>query len=268
MTKRRFSGKSIIITGAGRGIGETIAKRFADEGGEVMLVGRSRNPLDAVASEIIEGHGSVFIHPADISKADQVEGLVTSAIERWGKIDVLVNNAGVAGDETPILEMTEAQWDLVLNINLKGSLLVSRNVAREMVKTGGGVIINNASIAGLNTDGLYAHYAASKAGLLSLNRSMAVELAQFNIRVNAVSPGYTRTPMNEIALPPEMWETMNSDFDRVPIRRMVSTEEVAAVFAFLASEDASGITGANIIVDGGLTANWYILETLADGEKR
>jgi NAD(P)-dependent dehydrogenase (short-subunit alcohol dehydrogenase family) len=262
MTKRRFTGKSIIVTGAGRGIGAAIAKRFAREGGAVMLVGRSRAPLEAVASLISETLGSAIVYQADISKAIQVNDLVTAAIERWEKIDLLVNNAGIAGDENPVLEMTEAQWDRVLDINLKGSFLMSKAVAREMLKAGGGVILNNASIAGLNTDGQYAHYAASKAGLLSLNRSLAVEFAQYNIRVNAVSPGYTETPMTEHAVSPETWVTMKEDFDRVPIKRMVTTEEVASVFAFLASEDASGITGANIIVDGGLTANWYILETI------
>jgi NAD(P)-dependent dehydrogenase (short-subunit alcohol dehydrogenase family) len=163
--------------------------------------------------------------------------------------------------------MTETQWDLVLNINLKGSMLMSRAVAREMVKTGGGVILNNASIAGLNTDGSYAHYAASKAGLLSLNRSMAVELAPYHIRVNAVSPGYTDTPMNEAALAPELLCQLRTDFGRVPLGRMVTTAEVAAAFTFLASEEASGITGANLVVDGGLTANWYILETLSGGDQ-
>ena len=137
-----------------------------------------------------------------------------------------------------------------------------------MVKAGGGVILNNASIAGLNTDGLYAHYAASKAGLLSLNRSMAVELAPYNIRVNAISPGYTDTPMTEESVTPEMLTRLRTSFNRVPIRRMVTTEEVAAAFAFLASDEASGITGVNLVVDGGLTANWYILETLSDSESQ
>lgn len=266
MSENRFVGKSIIVTGAGGGIGSAITKRFAAEGGEVMLVGRKRAPLEALASAISGLAGRATVYQADVSQADQVEEMVAYAIDRWGKIDVLVNNAGVAGEETPIIEMSEAQWDLVLDTNLKSCFLVSQAVAREMVKSGGGVILLNASIAGLNTDGVYAHYAASKAGLLSLNRSMAVELAQYNIRVNAVSPGYTDTPMIELAVSPDMLKKLRTSFDRVPLRRMVTTEEVAAMFAFLASEEASGITGANFIVDGGLTANWYILETLSPDE--
>jgi NAD(P)-dependent dehydrogenase (short-subunit alcohol dehydrogenase family) len=266
MSNKRFQGKLIIVTGAGSGIGKAIAIRFAEEGGEVILVGRRRKPLETTAEKITEIRGCAIIYQADISNANQVEGLVSYAIGKWGRIDVLVNNAGIAGDETPILEMTEAQWDLVFDINLKGSLLMSRNVGREMVKTGGGVILHNASIAGLNTDGLYAHYAASKAGLLSLNRSMAVELAPHNIRVNAVSPGYTDTQMNEDVLSSKMVKKLRTAFDRVPIKRMVTTAEIAEVFVFLALDEASGITGANIIVDGGVTANWYILETVAEQE--
>ncbi len=266
MSKDRFFGKSIIVTGAGGGIGAAITKRFAAEGGEVMLVGRKRASLEALASVISGLAGRATIYQADVSNAHQVEEMAAYAIDQWGKIDVLVNNAGVAGEETPILEMSEAQWDMVLDTNLKSCFLTSRAVAREMVKSGGGVILHNASIAGLNTDGVYAHYAASKAGLLSLNRSMAVELAQYNIRVNAVSPGYTDTPMIELAVPPDMLKKLRTSFDRVPLKRMVTTAEVAAMFAFLASEEASGITGANFIVDGGLTANWYILETLSSEE--
>lgn len=201
------------------------------------------------------------MHLADVAHAEQVQAVVDAALARWGRIDVLVNNVGVVDDVTPFLEMTEAQSDRVLDINLKGCFLLSQAVARAMVPAGG-VILHNASIAGLNTDGPYANYCASKAGLLALTRSMATELARYHIRVTAVSPGYTHTVMTEAAVTSAMLDYMQTAFDRVPLRRLVAPDEVAATFAFLASTDASGITGANVVVAGGLTANWYILETL------
>ena len=262
MSAARFAGQTIIVTGAGRGLGEAIARRFAAEGGTVMLVGRQRAPLEAVADTLTAAGGRAWGHVADIARAEQVQGVVAAALALSGRIDVLVNNAGVVDDATPFLEMTEAQWDRVLDINLKGCFLLSQAVARAMVHGGGGVILHNASIAGMNTDGPYANYCASKAGLLALNRSMAVELARYHIRVNAVSPGYTQTVMTEAAVPPAVFHHMQTAFDRVPLGRLLTTDEVAGAFAFLASPDAAGITGANIVVDGGLTANWYILETL------
>jgi NAD(P)-dependent dehydrogenase (short-subunit alcohol dehydrogenase family) len=131
-----------------------------------------------------------------------------------------------------------------------------------MAERGGGVILHNASIDGSGGDGPFASYNASKAGLLGLNRTMALELAQHGIRVNAVSPGFTHTDMTERAVGPKMMEYLLHDFDRVPMKRLVKPEEVAGAFAYLASDDASGVTGINLTVDCGLTANWYILETL------
>ena len=262
MTPARFAGQTIIVTGAGRGLGEAIARRFAAEGGAVLLVGRQHAPLAAVAAALTAAGGQAWVHLADVAQADQVQAVVAAALARWGRLDVLVNNAGVVDVATPFLEMTEAQWDRVLDVNLKGCFLLSQAVARAMVPAGGGVILHNASIAGLNTDGPYANYCASKAGLLALNRSMAVELARYHIRVNAVSPGYTHTDMTEAAVTPALFNYMQTAFDRVPLRRLLTPDEVAGAFAFLASADAAGITGANLVVDGGLTANWFILETL------
>ena len=190
-----------------------------------------------------------------------VGGLVDAALDRWDRIDVLVNNAGI-DDETPFLDMEEENWDAVIATNLKGPFVVSQLVARAMATQGGGVILHNASIDASGGDGPFASYNASKAGILGLNRTMAVELAPHGIRVNAVSPGFTHTDMTERAVGPKLMEYLLHDFDRVPMRRLVKPEEIAAAFAFLASDDASGITGINLTVDCGLTANWYILETL------
>jgi NAD(P)-dependent dehydrogenase (short-subunit alcohol dehydrogenase family) len=253
----RFEGRTVIVTGAGRGIGRAIAQRFAAEGADIMCVGRTLEPLEETVA--LSGRG--IAHAADVSVAADVDGVVTAALERWEQIDVLVNNAGI-DDETPFLEMLEENWDAVVATNLKGAFLMSQRVARTMVERGGGVILHNASIDALGGDGPFASYNASKAALLGLNRTMALELAAYGIRVNAVSPGFTHTDMTEKAVGPKLMDYLTKEFDRVPMRRLVETDEVAAGFAFLASDDASAITGQNLVVDCGLTANWYILETL------
>jgi NAD(P)-dependent dehydrogenase (short-subunit alcohol dehydrogenase family) len=257
---RRFEGKDVIVTGAGRGIGRAIARRFADEGAQLMLVGRTLEPLEETAQMCGEG---AFAKVGDVSRADDVDAAVGAALERWGRIDVLVNNAGI-DDETPFLEMLEERWDEVIAVNLKGCFLMSQRVARSMLDTGGGSILHNISIDASGGDGPFASYNASKAALLGLNRTMALELGEHGIRVNGVSPGFTHTEMTERAVGPKLMEYLNGSFGRVPLRRLVKPEEVAAAFAFLASDDAGGITGHNLTVDCGLTANWYILETLAD----
>ena len=262
MNLPRLSDKKAIVTGGGQGMGQAIAHRFAAEGADVMLVGRRKAPLLDTATAIRQEGGSAWAHPADISDLAEVRGIVGAAMERWGCIDILVNNAGVSGEESPFLETTEGHWDTVLGINLKGVFLLSQCVAREMIKAGGGVILHNASIAASAVDGFYSSYSVSKSGLLALNRSMAVELAPYNIRVNAVSPGYTHTAMTEESVAAEIMEYMLHSFERVPMRRLVRPEEVAAAFAFLASDEASAITGTNLVVDCGLTANLFILETL------
>lgn len=254
----RFDGKRVIVTGAGRGIGRAIAERFASEGAELLLLGRTREPLEETAGLCGD---KAAVHIADVSKAADAEAAVAAALARWGAIDVLINNAGI-DDETPFLEMTDERWSEVIGTNLTGVFLMSQRVARSMKDTGGGVILHNISIDGSGGDGTFASYNASKAGLLGLNRTMALELAQHGIRVNGVSPGFTHTEMTERAVGPKLMQYLNGSFERVPMRRLVRTDEIAAAFAFLASDDASAITGHNLTVDCGLTANWFILETL------
>jgi NAD(P)-dependent dehydrogenase (short-subunit alcohol dehydrogenase family) len=261
---RRFEGQGVIVTGAGQGIGQATAQRFAAEGADVMLIGRTPLPLEETAELIRSEGGSAWEHPCDVRHAASVHGAVAAARARWGgHIDVLVNNAGI-DDETPFLEMTEESWRGVIETNLTGPFLFSRAVAPEMVRAGGGVILHNASIDASGGDGPFASYNASKAGLLGLNRTMALELGPHGIRVNCVSPGFTHTDMTERAVGPAMMGYLNGQFARVPLRRLVKPSEIAAAFAFLASDDASGITGIDLTVDCGLTANWFILETLPE----
>jgi NAD(P)-dependent dehydrogenase (short-subunit alcohol dehydrogenase family) len=254
---RRFEGRTVLVTGAGRGIGRAIAIRFASEGADVLCVGRTREPLEETAS-LCE---SAWVTTGDVSRSDDVDRVVSEALGRWGRIDVLVNNAGI-DDETPFLAMAEENWDAVIATNLKGVFLMSQRVALAMRDAGGGVILHNISIDASGGDGPFASYNASKAALLGLNRTMALELAEHGIRVNGVSPGFTHTDMTEKAVGPELMQYLNGSFARVPMKRLVKPEEIAAAFAFLASDDASAITGQNLTVDCGLTANWFILETL------
>jgi NAD(P)-dependent dehydrogenase (short-subunit alcohol dehydrogenase family) len=263
----RFDGRNVIVTGGNRGIGRAIAGRFASEGADVMVVGRNAQTLAATVAAIEAGGGTAWGHRADVTARDDVRGLVEAARVRWQAIDVLVNNAGI-GYETPFLEIPEEQWDEVIATNLRAPFLLSQLVAREMAATGGGAIVHIASIDASGGDGTYTSYNASKAGLLGLNRTMAMELAPHGIRVNCVSPGFTHTEMTERGVPSEMMDYLLHRFDRVPMRRLVRPDEIAAACAYLASDDASAVTGVDLTVDCGLTANWYILETLAGAESQ
>jgi NAD(P)-dependent dehydrogenase (short-subunit alcohol dehydrogenase family) len=259
----RFAGKGVIVTGGGRGIGQASALRFAADGADVLVVGRTRAALDETVALVEADGGSAWAHAADVTRAADVDAFVRAALRRWGRIDVLVNNAGI-DDETPFLEIEEERWRAVVDTNLTAVFLCSQRVAREMAAAGGGVILHNASIDASGGDGPFASYNAAKAGLLGLNRTMALELAVHGIRSNCVSPGFTHTLMTEKAVGPKLMEYLNGQFARVPMRRLVRPQEIAAAFAFLASDDASAITGTNLTVDCGLTANLFILETLPD----
>jgi len=259
----RFAGRGVIVTGGGRGIGQATARAFAAEGADVLVLGRTVADLEDTVAQITADGGQAWLLPCDVTSEAQVEETVTRAASRWDRIDVLINNAGI-DDDTPFLEVDRARWRAVVDTNLTGVFLMSQAVSREMAKTGGGVILHTASIDASGGDGPYAAYNASKAGLLGLNRTMALELAAHGIRSNCVSPGFTHTVMTEKAVGPKLMEYLNGSFTRVPIKRLVRTDEIAQAFLFLASDQASAITGIDLRVDGGLTANWYILETLPE----
>jgi NAD(P)-dependent dehydrogenase (short-subunit alcohol dehydrogenase family) len=257
----RFTGRTVIVTGGGRGIGQATALAFAAEGADVLVLGRTVADLKDTVAQITAGGGQGWLLPCDVTEEGLVDEAVARAADRWGRIDVLVNNAGI-DDDTPFLQVDRGRWRAIIDTNLTGVFLMSQAVAREMAKAGRGVILHTASIDASGGDGPYAAYNASKAGLLGLNRTMALELATHGIRSNCVSPGFTHTVMTEKAVGPELLKYLNGSFARVPMKRLVRPEEVAQAFLFLASDQASAITGIDLRVDGGLTANWYILETL------
>lgn len=257
----RFAGRRAIISGGGRGIGEAIARRFAAEGAEVMVVARTGDEVEAVAASIAESGGQAFAHAADVGDEAQVDAAVAAAQARWDGVDVLVNCAGIDHD-CSFLDFPAAQWERVLGVNLTGAFLMAQRVGRWMARGGGGAIVHISSIDAYGADGNQVAYNASKAGMLGLSRTMAMELAPHAIRSNVVCPGYTATPLTKQYVGPAMYDYMTQDFDRIPQRRMATPEEIAGAVLFLASDDASAITGSELTVDGGTTANLYVVETL------
>lgn len=258
----RFADNVVIVTGGGTGIGRGIAHRFGQEGAQVVLAGRRIEPLENVVKEITGTGGKASAHGSDVRKIDDIQALVDSVIQQYGHIDVLINNAGVAG-EGAFLEVTPEYYDDVLDTNLRGAYFMAQRVAKAMIANGnGGSIINITSIDATAADGPYSTYCTAKAGLVNLTRCMAFELAQHKIRVNAVAPGFTMTEMTSNAVSAEELDYLQNRFDRVPMRRLGTVEECAALVAFLASDEALYLTGENITIDGGLTSNLFIFESL------
>jgi NAD(P)-dependent dehydrogenase (short-subunit alcohol dehydrogenase family) len=258
----RFEARHVIVTGGGRGIGEAAARRFAAEGADVLVMARTESEVSAVAASIRATGASAWHEVGDVSSSADVERIVERATQRWeGRIDVLVNNAGIDHD-CPFLDFPEEEWRHVIDVNLTGPFLWSKRVANVMAGNGGGVIVHIASIDALGADGTEVAYNAAKAGLRGLNRTMAMELAQYGIRSAIVNPGYVGTALTHDYVGDEMFEYMGSRFERVPQRRFADPDEIAAAIAFLASDDARHITGTELTVDGGTTANLYVVETL------
>jgi len=239
--------KNAIVTGAARGIGKSIALKLAQSGINVVISDVLEEDAQKTASEI-ETHGvkSIAIK-ADVSKIEDVEHLINTTVEQMGSVDVLVNNAGVTRDNLSI-RMTEKEWDLVLNVNLKGTFLCSQAAARIMLKQRFGRIVNLASVAGILGTAGQANYASSKAGVIALTKSFARELGKRNITVNAIAPGFILTEMTA-ALPEKVKEEYIAN---IPLQRPGTPEDIAEAVYFLISPSASYITGTVINVSGGL----------------
>jgi 3-oxoacyl-[acyl-carrier protein] reductase len=247
--------KVALITGGANGIGRATALRFAREGAHVVVSDVDENGLQELSQEIEAGDGrSVMVVGSVTARAD-VQKMVDTALERFGRLDVLINNAGVNRDAlvTRIKEgeakfMSDEHWDTVLNVNLKGTWLCSQIAAVPMMKQNYGRIVNTSSIGALGNIG-QANYAASKAGVIGLTKTLALEWARFNIAVNCVAPGATKTTMTA-GIPEKLMEGLLA---KIPYRRLAEPEEIAAAHAFLASDEAAYITGQVLFVDGGIS---------------
>jgi len=243
-----FTDKVVIVTGGSRGIGKAIALRFGSLGAKVAVNYLSNA---AAAEEVVEAirsqGGEALAIRADVGDPAEASALIEQVLETWGRVDCLVNNAGITRD-TLLLRMTEEAWSSVINTNLTSVYNCTKAVLRPMFKQRSGVIINIASVVGIIGNAGQANYAAAKAGIIAFTKSIAREAAARNIRVNAVAPGFIESDMTA-KLPPEVVAQYQNN---IPLGRLGSPDDVAKAVTFLASEDASYITGQTLVVDGGL----------------
>ena len=239
--------KIAIVTGAGQGIGQAIAVRLAQEGAEVIVSDINLQGVEQTASQIRQMDRKSLALKVDVANFEDVQAMVHKSTEEFGRVDILVNNAGVTKDNL-LVRMTQQQWDWVISVNLKGTFNCTKAVAPHMMRNRYGRIINIASVIGLVGNAGQANYAASKAGIIGLTKSVAKELGSRGITVNAVAPGYIQTEMTE-RLPEQAKETL---LKTIPLRRPGLPQDVAGVIVFLASDDASYITGQVINIDGGM----------------
>lgn len=251
-------GKTAIVTCAALGIGQAIARRLAEAGAIVVIADLNIEAAQATAAAIVERGGQALAVRADASNVDDAQATVRQAAERFGHLDILVNNTGIF-PFAPVLELTEAQWDRVLDLNLKGAFFFAQAAARQMVAQGtrrAGAIVNVASVDGLHPTGYLAHYDASKAGLIMVTKSLAKELGPQGIRVNAIAPGGIQTPGVAAATASVLQQAAGGEqatdaMGHIPLGRIGQPDEIATVALFLASPAASYMTGSVVVADGG-----------------
>jgi 3-oxoacyl-[acyl-carrier protein] reductase len=243
-----LKGRTAVITGSGRGIGKAIALKLAANGANIVINDiPSSDYADETCEEIKALGVDAIVVKGDVRKKDDVEALISAAIEKFGKIDIFVNNAGITRDGL-MIRMNEEDWDLVMDINLKGAFNCIKAVARPMMKQRSGSIINIASIVGVMGNAGQANYVASKAGLIGLTKTTAKEFASRGIRCNAVAPGFIRSAMTDVLTD----EVKQQYFNAIPLGKFGETDNIADVVVFLASDMSQYVTGQTINVDGGL----------------
>ncbi|MBU0529798.1 3-oxoacyl-[acyl-carrier-protein] reductase [bacterium] len=239
--------KVAIVSGASRGIGKVIAEETAKAGAKVVCVSRSLSDVEKIANTINEQGFTAIAMACDITNGEQYQEIVKSVIEKYGSIDILINNAGVTKDNL-IMRMSENDWDVVIDTNLKGAFNGTKAVTRQMMKQRSGRIINISSVVGLIGNAGQANYAASKAGLIGLTKATAKELASRGITANCIAPGYIETDMTN-RLPEKIKNTL---VEQIPLGRIGKATDIAATVCFLASDEAGYITGQTFTVDGGM----------------
>ena len=249
-----LEGKIVIVTGARRGMGKSHALALAKAGAKVAVADISLEECQKVVDEIRKEKGEALAVKCDVTKKGEIDDMIKTVVDKWGRIDILVNNAGICQFK-PFLELTEEEWDRTLDTNLRGYFLCAQAAAKEMVKQKTGVIINIASTAmgqvGVGFPTL-AHYCASKGGIVGMTETLALELAPYNIRVNAIAPGAIETPMiDPLKADPK---TMEGTLARIPLHRVGKPEEVSNLVLFLASDASSYMTGSTVVIDGGWLA--------------
>ena len=243
-----LSGKTAVVTGGSKGLGEQAAHALAEAGADVALVSRTRADLDAVAADIRAATGRRAIgFVADVTRDADIRAMVAAVMAEFGQIDVLINNAGIGGT-TPVRDLDEAEWDRFMDLNLKGPVLCSKHVGAEMARRKQGNIINVSSLFSKIVARYMAAYGATKAALVSFTRTLALEWARDNIRVNALCPGYFDTPMNH-----DFWDTKGGKgiISRIPMQRVGDPKEIKPAVVFLASDANTFMTGTTLFVDGG-----------------
>lgn len=243
----RLENKVALITGAGSGIGKEAALLFAKEGAKVVVADVNEKGGEETAAEIKKNGGDGFFAKLDVTNRAQSKQVVKESLGRYGRIDVLINNAAITQDAL-VTKMTEEQWERVIDVNLKGVFNCIQALVEVMVNQGSGAIINTSSIAGINGNIGQVNYAAAKAGLIGVTKTLAKELGKKGIRVNAVAPGFIKTPMTSI-VPDKIIETMK---EKTPLCRLGEARDVAYAYLYLASDEARFINGAVLCVDGGL----------------